>query len=354
MAEWDWNGIKDVAKNVLSAYVSTSPYTSDAFYKAEEAKRQKNLDAWNELVRNEELKRLQRQNETVNLTPESAQQFKDTMYEPFIWSPAETKTQSTQDYLTNVGVMNPGGVNLTGEITTQKPESLKDTPLYKSDYLAMATDIKNQKAAKDAADLKALLEQQKLDAQSGKDEESRRRWEEEQRLRREQLGVSWFNATKNQDLTKKDPLLIGYKDLAGASADTTAKQKLSKQYSSAIRSNINDPEKVQQYIERYNFLNETGYTLDNWRSQAQKQYNPGTNMPLIAGKKGNNNQPNQTANSNNKTGTLPTPQVLNDAQSLADQMGGVDKAIVLLKQQGARGNDPLLVALNQIKKNKKS
>lgn len=293
--QFDWGGkiiplammIGGAGANLMSGYQQGRQNVIDQ-------KRQANLDEWNKMIQDEQLKKLQRENATVDITPAMGEQFKGTKYEPFIWNPGETKTQSTQDYLSSLGITNPGGTNLTGQITTEKPESLKTTSMNKQEYLNMVNDIEAQKAAKNAADLKAMLEQQKSENQAAKDAEGKRRWEAEQNL-------AWYNATKGQDQTKKDPLLLGYKDLGAivgkkdkyGAPDTTAKDALSNQYSSAIRSNINDPEKVQQYIDRYNFLNGTGYTYENWVKQAQKEYNPANNRPLIANK--SNTQSNKSA-----------------------------------------------------------
>ena len=309
-SQWDWGG---KILPGLAAIAGASGSMLNGIQQGNEAamnrRRQSNLDAWNKMIQDEQMKKLQRENATVDITPTMGEQFKGTKYEPFVWNPGETKTQSTTDYLSNVGIANPGGVNLTGQVTTEKPESLKETSMNRNEYLGMVNDVEAQKAAKNATDLKALMERQKSDTQAGKDEESRRRWEEQQKLERERLGLGWFNATKSQDETEKDPLLLGYKDLsviAGkkdkyGTPDTTQKETLSKRYSSAIRENIDNPEMVQQYIDRYNLLNSTGYTLENWRNQAKKQYNPASNMPLIAGKNGKNHSTNSKANGNQQS-----------------------------------------------------
>ena len=336
-SQWDWGGkILPGLAAIAGASGSMLNGIRQGNEMAAERRRQSNLDAWNKMIQDEQMKKLQRENATVDITPAMGEQFKDTKYEPFVWNPAETKTQSTQDYLTNVGVMNPGGFNLTGEVTTEKPESLKETSMNRNEYLGMVNDVEAQKAAKYAADLKAWMEQQKFDAQSGKSDEDKRRWEEEQKLARERLNLGWFNANKDQDLTKKDPLLIGFKDLSVISGkkdkfgapDKTQKTNLSKQYSAAIRSNLNNPEKVKEYIDRYNLLNGTGFTIDNWKVQAKEDYNALTGTPT--GKKGNASS-NQTASSG-KPGNIAYDQNFLNKKGITQVQ--VDSMLAEAKKKG--------------------
>lgn len=124
----------------------------------------------------------------------------------------------------------------------------------------------------------------------------------------EKIKIDWYNAThkgdKNQNTVDKDYLLMSYPDLAKMTevkpsstviADDAAnmtkanKDKLAAQYSSAIRSNINDPKKAQQYIDRYNYLTGKQYTYNQWAQQAQKSYSSETGKPVMASKKSNQN-----------------------------------------------------------------
>jgi hypothetical protein len=121
----------------------------------------------------------------------------------------------------------------------------------------------------------------KAEQEAAKAAEDKRRWEEEQRLK-------WYEATHSKPNKEEDPLLISYKDLDNAiknkniydTSGDAARQRYLKQYSAAIRANINDPEKVQQYIDRYNYLAGTGFTYDQWVNQSQRKYNPATNRPV--------------------------------------------------------------------------
>ncbi len=111
--------------------------------------------------------------------------------------------------------------------------------------------------------------------------------------------VAWEQDQDKGGKTSKepaDPLVLSYKDLGTIASkkdktgipDETNKDALSKSYSSAIRGNINDPKKVQQYIDRYNFLNGTAYTYNDWMKQSKKQYSPVTNKPTNIASKSNN------------------------------------------------------------------
>jgi len=198
-SQWDWGG---KILPGLAAIAGASGSMLNGIQQGNEAamnrRRQSNLDAWNKMIQDEQMKKLQRENATVDITPTMGEQFKGTKYEPFVWNPGETKTQSTTDYLSNVGIANPGGVNLTGQVTTEKPESLKETSMNRNEYLGMVNDVEAQKAAKNATDLKALMERQKSDTQTTKDAEDKRRWEAEQKL-------DWYNATKDKSNKSKEP-----------------------------------------------------------------------------------------------------------------------------------------------------
>ena len=71
-------------------------------------------------------------------------------------------------------------------------------------------------------------------------------------------GLDWFKANKdggrNGPGNKKDPLLIGYQDLAVFRGNSKEKDALAQRYSQAIRANIGDQALAQQYIDRYNYL----------------------------------------------------------------------------------------------------
>lgn len=200
--QWDWGGkIIPLAMMIGGAGANMMNGYQQGRQSAMDQKRQSNLDEWNKMIQDEQLKKLQRENETVDITKAMGEQFKGTKYEPFIWSPAETKTQSQEDYLAGLGIVNQGGTNLTGSQTIEKPESLRTTSMNKQDYLSMVNDVEGQKATKEAADLKALLEQQKLDAQTRKEDEDRRRWEKEYLLDEERVSQGWVN----KDNKPKEP-----------------------------------------------------------------------------------------------------------------------------------------------------
>lgn len=233
-SQWDWGKIAPLAAIAVGTSGSMLNGIQEGNERAQERKRQANIDAWNKMIQDEQLKELQRRNATIDITPAMGEQFKGTKYEPFIWNPGETKTQSTQDYLKNVGVMNPGGINLTGQITTEKPESLKETSMNRNEYLGMVNDIEAQKAAKDAADMKVWLEQQKSD-------EEKRRWEAEQELRRKRLEIERIRAAKgDKPPTFTENLLKQYRAEEPLTSDA-AGHKLPVSVQDYARKNFGDP-----------------------------------------------------------------------------------------------------------------
>ncbi len=409
---WNW-----IAKNVVPLLAIASGNGNvmagvmQGMQNAEEQRRQKNLDDWNKLIQNEQLKRMQRENATIDLTPENAEKFKGTMYEPWVWNPEKTKTEDTANYVSQMGIVNPGGTNMSGTTTINIPKTLKETSMNQNDYFNWSKDVENQNAQKTALEQKNKAYQDFINSipdnnkvkpiltaayNSGNTAVLDKAIESmipkpDQGMTPYQKGmldVAWFNATKNENQTKKDPLLMSYAELYKYKVNKSGLpnekeiESLAGQYSLAIRNNINDPKKVQPYIDRYNYLTGAGFNYDMWKNQAaQKQYNPTNNKPIqnLAGENNNNDNNQITKKNNNKDNNqirlwLPwflrllqgnnnkdnnqmsqnkpkiTPQqAMNDARLLVSQNGGVDKAIQLLKRQGAKDSDPLMVALKQIK-----
>jgi hypothetical protein len=133
MAQWDWGKIiKDALPFVALAGGGSNMYNgyNQGQAQIDAQQRQKNMDDWNKLLQDEELKRAKMQNDILagsqmQITPEIANQFKGTQFEPFLWGKETTPTNIT-------GATEMKDVTLPGSIS-------------KNDYLSMLDKLNSDK-----------------------------------------------------------------------------------------------------------------------------------------------------------------------------------------------------------------
>ena len=397
-SQWDWKKtIKDLTP-ILMAAGGASLYGGfqQGQTQMEEQKRQANQDAWNKMIRDEEMKRLKMQNEAlansqIELTPDMAEQTKGTKYQDFLWEPDKTNTTvqtgdqnplMTMD-LEEIMAANKDpfkltpGLNGTAPLmsldtkTETVPGAFKPQKMAKKEWLGMTGDIQDQKTNQAALKQKIAMATEFIDSIPDTDprkpmlakalnygvstgdtsmiekymtaamptgEKSITPYESEK------LKIDWFNATKEKTTEAKDPLLLSIKELAtysSSNAPTGTKQNLIKQYSQAIRENISDPVKAKQYIDRYNYLTGNQYTYDQWKGQSKIGYNS-KGMPI-----------KNAAIANNKT-AIPPITVNADAQKVIKQYGSIDAAIAAGKKQGLPDSNLIMKALLDAKNKQKS